>query len=70
MNLYIAQHNHIHHFIKDLAKKDKRVRYISFSRNFGKESAMYAGLENSKGDYVAMLPIILLNLMWKDNSVE
>ncbi|MCI8569518.1 MAG: glycosyltransferase family 2 protein [Bacilli bacterium] len=41
--------------IKDLAKKDKRVRYISFSRNFGKESAMYAGLENSKGDYVAIM---------------
>ena len=37
--------------IKDLRKKDKRVRYISFSRNFWKESAMYAGLEYSKGDY-------------------
>ena len=41
--------------IKDLAKKDKRVRYISFSRNFGKEGAMYAGLENSKGDYIAIM---------------
>lgn len=41
--------------IKDLAKKDKRVRYISFSRNFGKEGAMYAGLENAKGDYVAIM---------------
>ena len=38
--------------IKDLAKKDKRVRFISFSRNFGKEAAMYAGLENVTGDYI------------------
>lgn len=41
--------------IKELSKTDKRVRYISFSRNFGKEGAMYAGLENSKGDYVAIM---------------
>ncbi len=41
--------------IKELAKKDNRVRYISLSRNFGKEGAMYAGLENSKGDYVAIM---------------
>ena len=41
--------------IKNLNKKDKRVRYISFSRNFGKESAMYAGLEYSKGDYVTLM---------------
>ena len=33
--------------IKELASKDERVKYISFSRNFGKESAMYAGFENS-----------------------
>ena len=41
--------------IKKLRKKDKRVRYISFSRNFGKESAMYAGLENSKGDFITLM---------------
>lgn len=41
--------------IKSIADKDSRVRYIIFSRNFGKESAMYAGLEKSKGDYVAIL---------------
>lgn len=34
--------------IKELSKKDPRVRYISFSRNFGKEAAMYAGLEAAK----------------------
>ncbi|MGN1136087.1 MAG: glycosyltransferase family 2 protein [Oscillospiraceae bacterium] len=41
--------------LRNLAKKDKRVRYVSFSRNFGKESALYAGLENSCGDYVVTL---------------
>ena len=40
---------------RELAKKDKRVRYISFSRNFGKEAAMLAGLEYSQGDYVAIM---------------
>lgn len=38
-----------------LADKDKRVRYVSFSRNFGKESGMYAGLKNAKGDYVVVM---------------
>ena len=41
--------------IKELNKKDKKVRYISFSRNFGKEAAMYAGLEASEGDYVTLM---------------
>ncbi len=41
--------------IKQLAKKDSKVRYISFSRNFGKEAAMYAGLESTKGDYVTLM---------------
>lgn len=41
--------------IKDLAKTDKTVNYISLSRNFGKESAMYAGLCNTTGDYVAVM---------------
>ena len=40
---------------RDLAKSDKRVRYISFSRNFGKEAAILAGLEYSVGDYVAIM---------------
>jgi len=40
---------------RSLAGKDSRVRYISFSRNFGKESGIYAGLENSKGDYVVVM---------------
>lgn len=41
--------------LKEFAQKDKRAKYISFSRNFGKEAAIYAGLENSKGDYVCMM---------------
>lgn len=41
--------------IKKLNKKDKKVRYVSFSRNFGKEAAMLAGLEASKGDYVTLM---------------
>lgn len=40
---------------RDLANKDKRVRYISFSRNFGKEAAILAGLDYSLGDYVAIM---------------
>lgn len=41
--------------MKELAKEDERVKYISFSRNFGKESAMYAGLKNSRGDYAVVM---------------
>ena len=41
--------------LRDLSKKDKRVHFISFSRNFGKEAGMYAGLENATGDYVAIM---------------
>lgn len=41
--------------LRKLAKKDKRVRYVSFSRNFGKEAGMWAGLENATGDYVAIM---------------
>ena len=41
--------------IKELNQKDSKVRYISFSRNFGKEAAMYAGLEAADGDYVTLM---------------
>lgn len=41
--------------LKDMADKDARVQYYSFSRNFGKESAMYAGFCNATGDYVAVM---------------
>jgi len=41
--------------LRQYAQADSRVRYISFSRNFGKESALYAGLENARGDYVVTM---------------
>lgn len=45
--------------VKKLKEQDERVRLISFSRNFGKESAMFAGLEKSKGDYVVIMDVDL-----------
>lgn len=41
--------------LKKLHEKDQRCRYISFSRNFGKEAAIYAGLSHAKGDYVGLM---------------
>lgn len=41
--------------LRKMANEDKRVTYISFSRNFGKEAAMYAGFVNAAGDYVAVM---------------
>lgn len=40
---------------QELAREDPRVRFVSLSRNFGKESAIYAGLQKAKGDYVATM---------------
>lgn len=58
--------------LKSLADKDKNVKVISFSRNFGKEAAMLAGLENAKGDYIAIMdadlqhtPEVLFNMYEK-----
>lgn len=45
--------------LKELSKRDSRVQYYSFSRNFGKEAALFAGLEHSKGDYVAVMDVDL-----------
>lgn len=42
-----------------LWKKDKRCRYLSFSRNFGKEAALYAGLRHARGDYIAVMDVDL-----------
>lgn len=41
--------------IEKLAIADTRVKYVSFSRNFGKESAMYAGFQYARGDYIATM---------------
>lgn len=55
--------------MKELAEKDSRIFYYSFSRNFGKEAAMYAGLCNASGDYVGFMdadlqhpPVLLLQM--------
>ena len=45
--------------VKKLIEQDSRVHIVSFSRNFGKEAAMFAGLEKSKGDYVVMMDVDL-----------
>lgn len=45
--------------IEKLREKDGRVHYISFSRNFGKEAALYAGLQKAKGDYVVTMDVDL-----------
>ena len=41
--------------LRNLAKNDNRVKYISFSRNFGKEAAMFAGLEHATGDLITLM---------------
>ncbi|CAK1226592.1 glycosyltransferase family 2 protein [Fructobacillus tropaeoli] len=45
--------------VKSLNKKDESVHYLSFSRNFGKEAALYAGLQHADGDYVAVMDVDL-----------
>lgn len=47
--------DHTLQILKEYSKTDSRIRYISFSRNFGKEAAIFAGLENVSGDYVAVM---------------
>lgn len=62
--------------IKKLNSLDKRVRFISFSRNFGKEAAIYAGLKNSLGNFVTIMdcdlqdPPELLNDMYNAVTEE
>ena len=45
--------------IKKLRTEDERVHFVSFSRNFGKEAAMYAGLEKAQGDYLVIMDVDL-----------
>ena len=63
--------------IEKLAQKDKHVVYLSFSRYFGKESAMYAGLKNAIGDYVGFMdadlqhpPVLLKQMVSKLDTSE
>ena len=41
--------------LQHFTEKDERVRFLTFSRNFGKEAAMYAGLQNASGDYCVFM---------------
>jgi len=50
--------------LRDLAQQNSRVKYISFTRNFGKEAAMLAGLQKSTGDYVAIMDADLQHPVW------
>lgn len=62
--------------IKEIGYKTPTVNYISFSRNFGKEAAMYAGLKNASGDYVVIMdadlqhPPYLLKQMYNKISLK
>ena len=62
--------------MQELAQRDSRVKYISFSRNFGKEAGIYAGLENATGDYVVVMdadlqdPPALLPEMYRSITEE
>ena len=62
--------------IKSLREKDKKVRYISFSRNFGKEAAMLAGLKAAEGDFITLMdadlqdPPFLLKQMYDAIKIE
>ena len=64
--LYIddgSQDDTLEHIVKLSSVENGNVRYISFARNFGKESAIYAGLENANGDYVALMDADLQHLL-------
>ncbi|MCR5081748.1 MAG: glycosyltransferase family 2 protein [Treponema sp.] len=61
--------------IRELNKKDKRVKCVSFARNFGKEAALFAGIRNSNGDCAVILdadlqhpPVVILEMYkkWKE----
>ena len=41
--------------LRNLSEKNEKVHYLSFSRNFGKEAAIYAGMQYSRGDYVVIM---------------
>lgn len=62
--------------LRELAAEDSRVHYISFSRNFGKEAAMFAGFEHARGEYTAVMdadlqdPPALLEEMYRAVTQE
>ncbi len=62
--------------LRDVSAQDSRIKYISFSRNFGKEAAMLAGLSRATGDYVAIVdadlqhPLELVEEMYRGITTE
>lgn len=54
-----GSHDRTLNVLKEVANKEQNINYISFSRNFGKESALLAGLENATGDYVTVMDVDL-----------
>ena len=68
--------DHTKDILRVLCAKDEHCEFISFSRNFGKEAAMFAGLKKSTGDYVVIMdadlqhPPVLLKEMYKAVSQE
>ena len=64
--------DHTQHIMEELSKRDTSVRFVSFSKNFGKEAAMLAGMTYSKGQYVIIMdadlqhpPSLIPNMMEK-----
>lgn len=51
--------DHTLQILRELSEKDERVHYVSFSRNFGKEAGLLAGLKMARGDYVATMDVDL-----------
>ena len=51
--------DHTLEIIKEISDRDNRLKYISFSRNFGKEAALYAGLSESTGDFIGVMDVDL-----------
>ena len=47
--------DHTPEILQHFTRMDERCRFLSFSRNFGKEAAMYAGLQNASGDYCVFM---------------
>lgn len=71
-----GSHDATGRILKELAERDSHVRYVIFSRNFGKEAGMYAGLSEACGDYCVIMdadlqhPPALLSQMYKAVSEE
>mgnify|MGYP004511113863 CR=1 FL=1 len=54
-----GSHDHTLEIIREISNRDNRFKYLSFSRNFGKESALYAGLNEATGDYIGVMDVDL-----------